>query len=336
MTNLAVIGYGYWGPNLARNWSQIKRVNLKYICDVKEDRLALAKINYPQVNITNDCLEILKDKSIDAVNIATPIFSHYEIVKNALLHDKNVLVEKPLTTSYKEMNELAELAEKKKKILMVGHTFLYSPPVIKIKDCIEKGNIGTIEFIQLTRINLGKVKHDFNVIWDLAPHDFSILEYWLNKNPVWIQVIGKSVVYKNVCDVAFINMQYPDGELVNIHLSWLSPVKLRQSYIVGKKRMIVYDDTHPSEKVKQFDMGIDLIKDPETFGEFQLTYRTGDIHIPRLDNIEPLNAECNHFIDCIESDVIPKTGTEHAARIIKMIEAAQESLKNNGDRIYLS
>ncbi len=335
MITIAVIGYGYWGPNLVRNWNQNKRVKLKYVCDIKDDRRALAGLNYPQVITVKDYQTILKDPEIDAVNIATPIFTHFEIAKAALEANKHILVEKPLVASATQMNELILLANQNRLVMMVGHTFLYSPPVLKIRDIIKSGSIGEVDFIQLTRINLGRIKHDYNVIWDLAPHDFSILEFWLDKLPEWIQVTGKASVYKNVCDVAFINLAYAGEVLANIHLSWLSPVKLRQSYIVGKKRMIVYDDTHPSEKVKEYDMGVDIIREPETFGEHQLTYRSGDIHIPHLSNTEPLSAECSHFVDCIEGNVVPRTNDEHALRVIKMIEAAQESLMRNGEKIYL-
>jgi predicted dehydrogenase len=335
MLNVAVIGYGYWGPNLARNWNLNKRANLKYICDLQDDRLNIAKLNYPHIEITKEYKTILEDPEIDAVNIVTPISTHYEIAKNSLLSNKHILVEKPLTVSSVQMKELMKLAEEKNKVMMVGHTFLYSPPVLKVHELIKKGKLGKLDFIQLTRINLGRVKHDHNVIWDLAPHDFSILEYWLGELPESIQVVGKASTLKNVCDIAFITLKYKNEILVNIHLSWISPVKLRQSYIVGKDKMVVYDDTHPTEKVKLYDMGVDVIKTPETFGEFQLTYRTGDINIPQLDNREPLGAECDHFVDCIESSSIPRTNSKHALRIIQMIEGAQESLKNNGEWINI-
>lgn len=334
MINVGVIGYGYWGPNLARVWSQSKKARLKYVCDLKDDRVSAAQLNCPQSICVKDYNVILNDPEVEAVNIATNIITHYEIAKNALLANKHVLVEKPLTASSEEALELIEIAKKVKRVLMVGHTFLYSPPVIKINNYLKCNHVGNIDFIQLSRINLGKVKHDFNVIWDLAPHDFSILEFWLNNMPEWVQVVGKAAVYQNVCDVAFISMQFPGEILVNMHLSWLSPVKLRQSYIVGDKNMIVYDDTHPSEKVRVYDMGIDLIKEPDTFGEFQLTYRSGDISVPRLDNTEPLAAECDHFIDCIKNNQQPRTDSQHALRIIRMIEAAQQSLKNKGERVY--
>lgn len=334
MINIAVIGYGYWGPNLARVWSQSKVAKLKYVCDVKENRLAVAHVNCPGAIMTTDYMEILKDPEIDAVNIVVNIPNHYEIAKKALLHGKHILVEKPLVPSSKEMVELMALAEQKQRVVMVGHTFLYSPATLKIKEYITEGAIGNIDFIQLSRINLGKVKHDYNVIWDLAPHDFSILEFWLNKMPEWIQVVGKSSVYQNVCDVAFINMQYTGDILVNINLSWLSPVKLRQTYIVGDKKMITFDDTHPSEKIKLYDMGVDLVNEPNSFGEIQLTYRSGDNYVPRVDNTEPLVNESEHFVECIEKNLIPRSNAQHALRTIQMIEAAQKSLQNKGERIY--
>ncbi len=326
---VGLVGFGYWGPNLARNWDSNKRAELKYICDINPDRLALAKESYRYTQMTEDYHDLLNDPEIDAVNIVTPICTHYEIAKEALLHDKHILVEKPLTASSEQMEELIRLAGERNRVMMVGHTFLYSPPVIKVKEYIQDGALGEINFIQLTRINLGKVKHDYNVIWDLAPHDFSILEYWLEEMPLSIQVMGKASTFDQVCDVAFINLQYPNNVLVNIHLSWISPVKLRQSYIVGKKQMVVYDDTRSSDKVRLYDMGVDVIEESTTFGEFQLAYRTGDILVPKLASSEPLSAECNHFLDCIETGAVPRTNAQHALRIIRMIEAAQLSLLSN-------
>ena len=333
MLNVGVIGYGYWGPNLARNWNNNNRANLKYICDLKKDRLNIAKTKYPNIQTTTDYTDILEDPDIEAVNVVTPISTHYEITKNVLEHDKHALVEKPLTASSEQLEELIELAEKKNKVLMVGHTFLYSPPVLKVKEYIKNGELGDMDFIQLSRINLGRVKHDYNVVWDLSPHDFSILEFWLQELPETIQVVGKASTLKNVCDVAFVNLKFPNNILVNVNLSWVSPVKVRQSYVVGDEKMVIYDDVNPNAKVKLYDMGIDKIKKPETFGEFQLSYRTGDILIPQLDNTEPLYAECDHFIDCIRNDADPRTNPQHALRIVKMIEAAQESLKKGGEVI---
>ncbi|MBN2460427.1 MAG: Gfo/Idh/MocA family oxidoreductase [Candidatus Cloacimonetes bacterium] len=335
MITVAVVGYGYWGPNLVRVWNNNNRANLKYVCDIQQDRVDLAKKNYRYVETTLDYHDVLRDPEVDALNIVTPIFTHFEIAEAALQSGKHILVEKPLTASSEEMKKLIAIARKQQRVMMVGHTFLYSPPVLKVKELIRAGELGQLDFIQLTRINLGKVKHDFNVIWDLAPHDFSILEFWLEELPLSIQVVGKASTFKQVCDVAYINLKYDHDILANIHLSWISPVKIRQSYIVGKKKMIVYDDVNTTEKIKLYDMGIDKINDPETFGEFQLFYRTGDISVPRLNNIEPLNAECNHFIDCIENNTVPRTDAEHALRIIRMIEAAQESLRQEGASIKI-
>lgn len=332
--NIALIGFGYWGPNLARNWNLNRRINFKYICDIKAERRQIASVQYPGVKIIEDYHELINDPAVDAVNIVTPIENHYQIAKDALLAGKHVLVEKPLTASKVQADELKALAEKNGLVIMVGHTFLYSPPVHKVHQYIQDGTLGSLDFIQLTRINLGRVKHDYNVIWDLAPHDFSILEYWTGQRPQSIQVLGKASTFKGVCDVAFINLRYDHDLIANIHLSWISPVKLRQSYVVGHKQMVVYDDTHPTEKIKLYDMGIEL-KEPSTFGEFQLSYRSGDIHIPHLEAVEPLSAECNHFIDCVESNLTPRTHIDHAIRIVEMIEAAQESLKKNGETVYL-
>lgn len=333
--NVGLIGFGYWGPNLARNWFQNKRANLKYICDIKPDRRNAAQTSYKTINVVEDYHILLQDPEIGAINIATPINTHYEIAKECLLAGKHALVEKPLTASSVQTEELAQIAKEKELILMVGHTFLYSPPVLKVKEYINNGVLGALDFIQLTRINLGRVKHDYNVIWDLAPHDFAILEYWTEKLPISIQVTGKASTFKQVCDVAFITLRYDDDVMANIHLSWISPVKLRQSYIVGHKQMVVYDDTHPTEKVKLYDMGVDLMEDPQTFGEFQLVYRSGDIHVPKLSSVEPLAAEIEHFLDCIQSRSIPRTNSNHAIRIIRMIEAAQKSLSEGGTVIQL-
>jgi predicted dehydrogenase len=330
MLTVAVIGFGYWGPNLVRNWNQNPNVRLKTLCDIDPKRLELAQSQYHYLNTVQDYHEVLNDPEIDAVNVVTPISTHFQIARDVLNAGKHVLVEKPLTASSAEALELIDIATKKNLILMVGHTFLYSPPVLKIKEYIRDGLLGKIDFAQMTRINLGRLKHDYNVIWDLAPHDFAILEYWLEEMPEAIQVTGKAARIHQVCDIAFINLLYPDGILANLHLSWLSPVKLRQTYLVGDKKMVVYDDTHPTEKVRLLDQGIDVVRDPKDFGEFQMTYRTGDIFLPHLSNQEPLAAECQHFVDCILQGKQPRTHGEHALRVVRLIEASLKSLAANG------
>ena len=329
MINIAIVGIGYWGPNLVRNFISAKNTHISKVCDLEKDRLEFIQSKFPSLQTETDYTSIMSDATIAAVVLATPIESHFELAKQALLAGKHVFVEKPLAMNSSEAEDLKKIALDKKLTLMVGHTFLYSPPVIKVSELIKENELGKIKYIALTRINLGRIKHNTNVLWDLAPHDFSIILEWLGKLPQKIQVMGKAATFEGNVDVAFINLFYDDDILVNIHMSWLSPVKVRQSYIIGDKKMVVYDDMHHSEKVKLYDMGVEL-KEPDSFGEWQLTYRSGDVVIPRLDAYEPLQKECQHFIDCIENGTKPKSDAEQGTKIVKMIEAAQESLKKGG------
>jgi predicted dehydrogenase len=334
MNNIAIVGIGYWGPNLVRNFISLKNTKISAVCDIDKSRLDFIKSRYPSVNIESNYNTILNDNGIDAVVLATPIETHYELAKSALLAGKHVFVEKPFTMKSDEAKELKELSESKNLVLMVGHTFLYSPPVLKVSQLIRDHELGNIKYIALTRINLGRIKHDTNVLWDLAPHDFSIILEWMRRLPEKIQVMGKAATFQGNVDVAFVNLFYDDDIIINIHMSWLSPVKVRQSYIIGDKKMVVYDDMHHSEKVKIYDMGVEL-KEPDSFGEWQLTYRSGDVVIPRLDATEPLQNECRHFIDCIQSGNQPKTNAGQGIKVVKMIEAAQESLKSGGIPVNL-
>jgi len=334
MLNIAIIGIGYWGPNLVRNFISLQNVNIAAVCDNIQDRLDFIKSRYPSLATTANFENIISDQTISAVIISTPIETHFDMAKKALLAGKHVFVEKPMTMKSEEGIELEKIASNKDLILMVGHTFLYSPPVLKVSELIKHNKLGKLKYIALTRINLGRIKHDTNVLWDLAPHDFSIIHEWLGELPQKIQVMGKAATFEGNVDVAFVNLFYENDLLVNIHMSWLSPVKVRQSYIIGDKKMVVYDDTHHSEKIKIYDMGVDL-KEPDTFGEWQLTYRSGDVIIPRLDATEPLQKECQHFIDCIIKEVQPKSDASQGIQIVKMIEAAQESLNNGGIPVSL-
>ncbi len=334
MKNIAIIGVGYWGPNLVRNFISVKNSNIAKVCDINKERLNFIQSKYPSLETEPDYNNIINNPNINAVVLATPIETHFSMAKQALLAEKHVFVEKPLTMNSEEAQELQKLAEDKNLVLMVGHTFLYSPPVLKVSELIENNELGNIKYIALTRINLGRIKHDTNVLWDLAPHDFSIILEWMGKLPQKIQVMGKAATFEGNVDVAFVNLFYENDILINIHMSWLSPVKVRQSYIIGDKKMIVYDDMHLSEKVKVYDMGVDL-KEPDTFGEWQLTYRSGDVIVPRLDAYEPLQKECQHFIDCIENNQKPKSDAAQGIQIVRMIEAAQESLNNGGIPAFL-
>jgi predicted dehydrogenase len=250
MQNIAIVGVGYWGPNLVRNFISVKNTNISKVCDIDKERLNFIQSKYPSLETELDYNNIIADPSITAVVLATPIETHFKLAKEALLAGKNVFVEKPLTMKSEEAQELKKLAEDKNLVLMVGHTFLYSPPVLKVKELINNNELGIIKYIALTRINLGRIKHDTNVLWDLAPHDFSIVLEWMGRLPQKIQVMGKAATFEGNVDVAFVNLFYDNDVLINIHMSWLSPVKVRQSYIIGDKKMIVYDDMHISEKVK--------------------------------------------------------------------------------------
>jgi len=327
--NIAVIGLGYWGPNLLRNLHETRRCNRLVACDL--DRAKLERINsrFPSVELEQDCKKILQDANIDGVLVATPVSSHFTLAKAALESGKHVFVEKPMTANGEEAKTLIALAKQKEKVLMVGHTFEYSPPVLKIKETIEKGGLGKIYYISSSRVNLGLHQKDVSVIWDLAPHDFSSIFYWLDEEPIHISAVGKDCVQAGIPDVAFINLEFASGVIVNVQVSWLSPSKLRRTAIIGSEKMLVYDDTENIEKVKIFDKGVNY-KDPKTFGEYHLSYRTGDVISPRIDTFEPLFEEMKHFVSCCETGKRPKTDGRNGLRVVKALEAAEASLNNKG------
>jgi predicted dehydrogenase len=326
---VSVVGYGYWGPNLVRNYFECPNCIVKYVCDKCGEKLAKAKSRYPSLKCTQNYEEILRDPEVDAVIIATPISTHYHLAKKALLIGKHVFVEKPLADNSSHGEELIKFARRKGLTLMVGHTFVYSPPVTKTKEIIDRGELGEIHYITSSRVNLGLHQSDVSVIWDLAPHDFSILFYWLDEAPEEIHAHGRGCVKPDLPDVAFINLKFPSGVVASVQLSWLSPVKLRRTLVVGGKKMLVYDDTEPVEKVKIFDHGVEF-NEPQTFGEFQLSYRTGDITSPRLENKEPLFIEANHFLECIREGKKPRTDGESGLLVLRALELADKSLKLNG------
>ena len=325
MKNFALIGHGYWGKNLLRVMNSIKGINVKYVCDFDDKNLELAKEKFPNSIFTKNTSDLFNDKDLDAIVIATPIDSHFELGKKAMESGKDVFIEKPITGSSVDAEKLIKIAEKEKRILMTGHTFLYSPPVKKVKEIIEKGELGDIYFITSSRVNLGIHRKDISVIWDLAPHDISIIYYWLKETPQSITVSGRDSVIKNIPDVAFINFKFPSKIVANIELSWLSPTKLRKTTIVGSNKMLVYDDTDPSEKIRIYDKGIE-IKDPETYGEYQLIYRTGDVYSPRLDTSEPLKNEFEEFLHCVETREKPLSDGQLGLDVVKAIEEADKKL----------
>lgn len=329
-TGIGIVGYGYWGPNLVRNYMDVKDCDVKYICDKKASFLDKAALRYPSVKTTTDYSELLADPSVEAVVIATPISTHYILAAQALEHGKHVFVEKPMTATLREAETLVEIAERERLTLMVGHTFVYSPPVVKTKELIESGELGEILYISSSRINLGLHQSDASVIWDLAPHDLSILLYWLGEEPAQVHAYGRGCIVSQIPDVAFLNLRFPSGVVASIHLSWLSPVKLRRTMVIGTKKMLLYDDTENVEKVKVFDHGVNY-PDPKSFGEFQLSYRTGDILAPRLSSFEPLRAEANHFLNCVRTGEKPRTDGLNGLQVVKALEEAETSLLENGN-----
>ena len=329
MIKIGLVGAGYWGNNLIRNFMDSKKCSLDVICDIDKVKLLQVKKKYPRLRTTTKCPDLIEDKDIDAIVIATNVSSHHYLAKRALVNMKHVFVEKPMTDSVKGAEELVEIAEKNKLTLMVGHTFLYSPPVVKIKSILNNDDVGNIYYISSSRVNLGIHQKDVSVIFDLAPHDFSILLYWLDEIPVKVSCVGYDYIQKGIPDVAFINLKFASGIIAHVEVSWLAPSKLRRTTIVGKKKMILYDDTESIEKVKIYDEGVDVLN-PESFGEFQLSYRVGDVVSPRLNHTEPLAEEVDHFCNCIKTGEKPRSDGINGLEVVKLLEAAERSLNNGG------
>jgi predicted dehydrogenase len=321
---IAVVGLGYWGPNLVRVLHSLPGASLELVCDLRQDAVAAVSRRYPAVNTTTDYTLVLADDSIEAVAIATEVGTHAVLATAALEAGKHVLVEKPLATSTAEAESLLALAERKGLILMPGHTFLYSPPVNLIRDIICAGELGEIHFISSSRVNLGIHQSDVSVLWDLGPHDFSILRYWLDEIPRRVAVAARSCVIPGIADVAFVSLEYASGILAHIEMSWLAPGKLRRTAVVGSKKMVVYDDLS-AEAVKIYDSGV-MPHDPETFGEFRLTYRTGDVISPRIDATEPLLLELEDFCQAVRTGSPPRSSADVGLDIVRTVEAAERAL----------
>jgi predicted dehydrogenase len=325
---LGLVGLGYWGPNLLRVLGDMQDVDVKWICDLDSSRLDRFKRRYPSVSTTHRFDDVLEDPDLDAVVIATPVFTHHDLASQALRAGKHTFVEKPLAPSGDEAVELCELAEENGLVLMCGQTFVYSPAVRAVKGLLDRGELGDLYFISSSRVNLGLHQRDVSVIWDLAPHDFSILLYWLDEVPQTVRAVGRDSIVKGIPDVAFITMSLPSGLLANVELSWLAPSKLRRTVIVGSEKMVVYDDGSP-EPVRVFDHGV-VYQDPETFGEYQLSYRTGDIVSPKLDTVEPLALELSDFAAAVHANEPVTDNMNLAVNVVRMVEAAEESMRQGG------
>ena len=335
MFNVGVIGCGYWGPNLIRNFSQMKRTNVVRIADLDDTRLDHMKTLYPSVDITNDYREIITDPAIDIVAVATPVNTHFRFASEALQAKKHVFVEKPIAASVEEATALIALSDAQSRKLMVGHTFVYTEAVRKMKEIIDSGELGEIYYISSQRLNLGLFQQDINVIWDLAPHDISIILYLLGEQCSSVNAAGTSHINPAVEDVAVMSLRFEGDLLAIIQASWLDPDKIRRMTIVGSKKMMVFDDVQATEKIRIYDKGVDVPKRYDTFDEFPYSYKYGDIMIPKLGGSEPLRAELNHFIDCIEKDRVPLSDGNSGRQVVEILEAAQVSIKNGSSRVML-
>ncbi len=325
---VAVVGVGYWGPNLVRNLIEYEGAEVAYVCD--RDPAALARVarRYPSLRTTTAFDLVLGDDGVDAIAIATPVSTHHRLAGDALRAGKHVLVEKPLAPSAAEALDLIELARQRGLVLMPGHTFLYSPPVNLVCDYIAAGELGEIFFVSTSRVNLGLHQPDVSVVWDLGPHDFSILRYWLGEPPTTVNAISRGCVLPSVPDIAFVNLEFPSGTIAHVELSWLAPSKLRRTTVVGSRKMVVYDDTS-TEPVRLFDSGVAL-RDPQSFGEYRLTYRTGAIVSPRVEPVEPLLVEVDDFVRSVATGSTPRSDADLGLDVVLTIEAAERSLSAGG------
>jgi predicted dehydrogenase len=326
---VGIIGAGYWGPNLIRNFNEIEQADLQIVCDLRQERLDHIQSRYPQLRVTQDYRDLL-DSQVDAVVIATPVSTHHRLAMDCLRAGKSVLVEKPLACSSLEAQEMVAEAKKQGLVLMTGHIFIYNAAIIALKEIITSGEIGRVYYINSTRVNLGLYQPDVNVVWDLAPHDVSILQYILGESPEAASARGGTFVKPGVFDLAHLKLYFPGATLADLRVSWLDPCKIRRITIVGSKKMIVYDDIEPVEKIKIYDKGVDVQPYTDTFEEFHLAYRYGEEVVYPIQWHEPLRHECLHFLDCVQNGKTPITNGLEGLSVVRVLEAAQHSLTNSG------
>ncbi len=328
---IGVIGAGYWGPNLIRNFVELPEATVVVVADLDEKRLDAIQKRYPSITTTTDYRQIFT-MGLDAVVIATPPLTHYKLARECMEHDLHVFVEKPFTLNSADGQALCEFADERELTLMVGHTFEYNPAVRAIKEIIDSGELGTVYYIDTVRVNLGLFQDGLNVLWDLAPHDISILRYLLDCEPVEVNARGASCILPDVQDVAYLYLQFENGVMGHVHVSWIDPCKVRRITIVGSQKMLVYDDVEPLEKIRIYDKGVEKPPYTDTFADFQLSYRFGDIVIPHIKFTEPLRVECKHFIDSIVNRTPPQSSGWDGLQIVKTLEMAEQSLKTNGNQ----
>jgi predicted dehydrogenase len=338
MVGVSVIGYGYWGPNLVRNFAEVADAKLISVCDLRKDVLAKVQARYPAVDVTDDFDEVLRDPRVDAVAIATPVSSHFRLALKALMAGKHVMVEKPIAPTAEEAARLVEEAAKRKLVLAVDHTFVHTGAVQKMREIVESG-LGDMYYYDSVRVNLGLFQHDVSVVWDLAVHDLSIMDYVINEKPVAVSATGMSHVAGEPENIAYLTLFFPSTLIAHIHVNWLAPVKVRRTLIGGSKKMIVYDDLEPSEKIKVYDKGITLNGDPKRNGEkihqMLVGYRSGDMWAPQLPVTEALSVELREFVRCIETGTSPVADGQAGLRVVRVLEAATQSLAQRGRVVEL-
>jgi predicted dehydrogenase len=333
--SVAVIGYGYWGPNLIRNFLETDGAQMAMCCDLDRERLARAASRNPGIHVTTEYQEVLKNRNIDAVALATPVATHFQLGKAALEAGKHVVIEKPMCLRADHCEELIDLANKKGVVLMVDHVYVYNSAVEKMKEILDSGKLGKLFYVDSVRINLGLFQHDVNVVWDLAPHDLSIVDYLVGKPPKSVAAFGSVHASHGIEDVAYLNLDFGEGLVANFHVNWLSPVKVRHMLIGGSEQSLIYNDLDSSEKVKVYNRGIDVVSSTEERRQVLISYRSGDVWSPKLSNEEALYRMTGHFISCIREGKRPRSDGEAGLRVVKTLEAAQRSIKAQGGRVVL-
>jgi len=340
MVNVGVIGYGYWGPNVARNFHSSPGVKLTAVSDVLEKRLGVAQTHFPFIKGLKEPKELIRSKDVDAVAIVTPVFTHYELAREALLAGKHIFVEKPFTSTSAQAKELIDLAAQNGLKIMVDHTFLFTGAVKKIKEVIASGELGRLLFYDSVRVNLGLFQHDVNVIWDLAPHDLSIMDYLIKDRPIAISAHGSVHFEGGFVDIAYVSIEFErNGFIAHFHVNWLSPVKIRRTLISGDKKMLVWDDLDADEKIKIYDRGVDVKSSNAATNngihELLVSYRSGDMYVPKLDSTEALRAEIDYFVRCLEKNEEPFNNGQAGLQVVRLLEAAEKSIMNGGRKIEL-
>lgn len=333
MINIGVIGYGYWGPNIVRNFDAIEGTRVLSIYDGNREAAARAQKTYPHVRVASDCNDIVHSSEVDVVAVITPASTHYELTRMALQNGKHVFVEKPFTTSVAQAEELIELAAKKNLTIMVDHTFIFTGAVRRIKQCIDNGMLGDLYYYDSTRVNLGLFHDDVNVVWDLASHDFSIMDYLINEEPDTLTACGKAHV-NGMEDTAYITLYFSCNMIAHFNVNWLSPVKVRTTFIGGENKMLVWDDTNADEKLKIYDKGV-AVTNKEGLYDLLISYRLGDMWAPRVEQGEALRLEGEYFVECLRNGKTPANDGCAGLRIVKLLEACDESIRNNGHMVKL-